>query len=158
MGQAETSLQTDRLVLRRLSFWDGAFVLRLVSQPKTRRYLGGVQPFFQRMRHLPRYWDGLVFRCVWQRPRICFVSLSQHIDGEALELSYQFLPASWGQGLATEACGAVLSYADQYLSDQKVIAETQIANGVSIRVLQKLGFKEKTRVSRHGAEHGIYQR
>jgi len=69
------------------------------------------------------------------------VSLGPHHDEEHTEVSYEFLPAAWGKGYATEAVGA---------------AETQAANAASCAMLHKLGFREAQRVNRFGEAQIIF--
>ncbi len=58
----------------------------------------------------------------------------------AYELGYHLLPAYWGQGLATEAAGAVLRYAVDVLHAPTVLAGHHPDNAPSGKVLTKLGF------------------
>jgi ribosomal-protein-alanine N-acetyltransferase len=55
-------------------------------------------------------------------------------------LGYCFAQASWGQGYATEAAGALLDWAFETLDLNRVQAETDTRNLGSARVLEKLGF------------------
>jgi len=54
-------------------------------------------------------------------------------------------PSFWGQGLATEAGHAVLSYAFATLRLQEVVADVDECNAGSIRVLGKLGMSLQRR-------------
>ncbi len=58
----------------------------------------------------------------------------------AYELGYHLLPVYWGQGLATEAAGAVLRYAVDVLGAPTVLAGHHPDNASSGKVLTKLGF------------------
>lgn len=55
-------------------------------------------------------------------------------------LGYCLGDASWGQGYATEAAGALLEWAFTTVDLNRVQAETDTRNGASARVLEKLGF------------------
>jgi RimJ/RimL family protein N-acetyltransferase len=55
-------------------------------------------------------------------------------------LGYCLAEAAWGQGYATEAAGAVLTWAFATLDLNRVQAETDTRNVASARVLEKLGF------------------
>lgn len=70
-------------------------------------------------------------------------------DGD-LELAFRLRRASWGQGYATEAAGAVISYAFEDLSASRIVADVDADNAASSRVLEKLGFA----VVGTGAERG----
>ena len=78
--------------------------------------------------------------------------------GQALEVSYVLDPARWGQGYATEAVSAVLSWASGVLADPHVVACTQTTNGPSIALLQRLGFTEIDRFVEFDAEQGQWLR
>jgi RimJ/RimL family protein N-acetyltransferase len=55
-------------------------------------------------------------------------------------MGYCFTQASWGQGFATEAARALLSWAYASLDLNRVQAEVDTRNPRSARVLEKLGF------------------
>jgi [ribosomal protein S5]-alanine N-acetyltransferase len=55
-------------------------------------------------------------------------------------MSYCMAAATWGQGYATEATGALLDWAFSTLDLNRVQAETDTRNRASIRLLEKLGF------------------
>lgn len=61
------------------------------------------------------------------------------------QLVYAFEPASWGQGYAREAVGAIVAHAREALRHKTVIAVTDIANQRSAHLLQKLGFEPTVR-------------
>jgi RimJ/RimL family protein N-acetyltransferase len=55
-------------------------------------------------------------------------------------IGYVYTDGAWGQGYATEAAGAVLTWAFDSLDLNRVQAETDTRNVASARVLEKLGF------------------
>lgn len=61
------------------------------------------------------------------------------LDG-AQEIGYGFNPAVWGQGLATEGVGALVTHLHAQ-AVRVVTAETATGNPASGRVLSKLGFR-----------------
>jgi [ribosomal protein S5]-alanine N-acetyltransferase len=60
-----------------------------------------------------------------------------------LEVSYTFLPLSWGQGFAFEAVSALLAWTWLTYADPSVIAVTQTENYSSRRLLERLGFQQE---------------
>lgn len=58
-------------------------------------------------------------------------------------LGYCFDDAAWGHGYATEAAGALLTWAFDTLELNRVQAETDTRNLASARVLEKLGFSRE---------------
>jgi ribosomal-protein-alanine N-acetyltransferase len=67
------------------------------------------------------------------------------------ELMYGLAPRFWGQGFATEASRALLVYAFGTLECPRVSAATDVPNGASVRVMERLGF----RFSRRGMLNGL---
>ena len=79
-----------------------------------------------------------------------FIIVHEHHDSENLEVSYQFLPETWGKGYAFEAMQVVLEHLFEKLGIDQVLAETQQKNLQSIRLLKKLGFCELKLLERFG--------
>jgi RimJ/RimL family protein N-acetyltransferase len=61
-------------------------------------------------------------------------------DYRSASLGYCLSDAAWGQGYATEAAHAVLTWAFETLDLNRVQAEADTRNVASARVLKKLGF------------------
>lgn len=61
--------------------------------------------------------------------------------GEGLELSFHFLPDVAGQGLASEFVQAALDHAITTFREDHFHAEVAPDNAISIRVLEKAGFR-----------------
>lgn len=61
--------------------------------------------------------------------------------GEGLNLSFHFLPDVAGQGLASEFVQAALDHAITTLREDHFHAEVAPDNAISIRVLEKAGFR-----------------
>ncbi|MGN6611394.1 MAG: GNAT family N-acetyltransferase [Angustibacter sp.] len=61
-------------------------------------------------------------------------------DYRSAAIGYCYAEAAWGQGYATEAARAVLTWAFDTLDLNRVQAETDTRNLASARVLEKLGF------------------
>lgn len=72
-------------------------------------------------------------------------------DG-AQEIGYGLGPAVWGQGLATEAVGALVVHLHAGPAVRTVTAQTAVDNPASARVLSKLGFRQVGRG--HSEEDG----
>ena len=152
-------LATDRLHLRPPGWRDAPFYCDLVAHPQVRRYLGGPVPWltalsrFRRSVGVPGIWL-VCHRDTGQA--IGLVEFGAHKDGEDIELSYQFHPRAWGRGLAQEATARAVSHALTDTPIPRLIAETQAANAPSRRLLQRLGFSERKRLVRFGAEQVIF--
>ncbi|MGB3555488.1 MAG: GNAT family N-acetyltransferase [Jannaschia sp.] len=156
-------LQTDRLELRPPTVEDSAFGGRLHCDPAVRRYLGGPTPEDRLPDVLRGYLTFGPRRAAWivrteeTAGAIGLVTLSEHKDDRDVELSYQFLPAAWGRGYASEATRAVLEHAGRVMHLPSVIAETQAANAPSRRLLECLGMTQRATLHRFSREQVIYE-
>lgn len=63
-------------------------------------------------------------------------------------LGYLFDPAVWGLGLASEAVGALIARAFTHHRLERILADVDPRNAASIRLLQRLGFRETHRQTR----------
>jgi ribosomal-protein-alanine N-acetyltransferase len=85
-----------------------------------------------------------------------FCGLRSSESGVA-ELLYGLLPQYWGQGLATEAAKAVLSYAFDTLGLSEVVAATDVPNAASVRVMERLGMTFERRGLLNGLDTVFYR-
>lgn len=153
-------LETARCVLEPPEAGDLEAVKSLYGNDQVRAYLGGTRTgaeveraFADILENPDSYW------MVRQKDDGKFmgtVSLDLDHDGEALEISYQFLPEFWGRGYGTEAVREVIRHAFRNLGQERLLAETQAANTASRRLLERLGMKEERRVKRFGEKQVIY--
>jgi RimJ/RimL family protein N-acetyltransferase len=133
-----------RIVLRPARPGDERALIRLATDPCVRRYIGGVRD--------PREADTRASQTVIApRPgQFVIVDRSQEkvigsgdIDRKRepwlYELSYQLLPAAWGQGFALEAVTLARVWFFENTGETALIATTQVANERSTRLLQRAG-------------------
>lgn len=156
-------METNRCHLMRLQKNDYEDVKMIYTNEKVRKYLGGTileehtfNKFLDTVKRSQTgsyYW---VVRLKSSNDFIGLVSLDKHIDGQNMEISYEFLPDWWGHGYAKEVISQMLTYAFNELNLTKVIAETQTANHSSCRLLEKVGMKLEQTLIRYGAEQAIY--
>lgn len=156
-------LETNRCLLAPLAEQDFDNMLALRSNAEVRRYLGGpveketiAIQFAEMCVACPPlyYWS---VRLKGTETFIGVISLDPHHNGIDSEVSYEFLPAYWGQGYAKETVAATITFAFQELGLEHLLAETQTANQASIRLLEKLGMSCQQTVARFGAEQSIYR-
>ncbi|MDX3056461.1 GNAT family N-acetyltransferase [Streptomyces sp. NE06-03E] len=153
-------IQTDRLVLRESEARDRAAFIDLFASPEVGTYLGGPRPRDELERAVP----GTPGR----RPGLFVVERAGAMIGTvtldrreaeraagAAEIGYMFLPSSWGQGFATEACTAALAWFTETLPGEPVTLCTQTANTRSLQLATKLGFTEVERFEEYGAEQWL---
>ncbi len=144
-------LETDRLILRRLSVEDGAFILELVNDPLWLRFIGD-----RGVRTLEDAHDYILKGPVAMYARLGFGlylverksdGLSLGICGlikrdalEDVDLGFAFLPAYRAQGYAYESAAAVLTYGQSVFGLKRIVAITSPDNDRSAKLLEKLGF------------------
>jgi len=58
------------------------------------------------------------------------------------DLSYEVVPARWGQGYATEAARGAMEYGFGTMGLLRIVGNVAQVNLPSIRVLQRLGFRQ----------------
>lgn len=145
---------SSRLILR---VWhsenDLEAAIRLWGDPEVMSYVDDGQPMdaasikqslFYGQQHQQKYqcqhWavelksSGQVIGC-------CGFNLYE--GGPDLEMVFHFTRAHWGQGYATEAGQAALTYAQTSLKPPRIVAGVHPENKASERVLLKLGFVSK---------------
>jgi RimJ/RimL family protein N-acetyltransferase len=145
-------LETDRLILRRLSVEDAPFILELVNEPSWLRFIGdrGVRNLEDARGYIlkgpvemyGRLGFGL-YLAELKTDRVA-IGLCGLIKREALtdvDIGFAFLPRFWGKGYAHEAAAAVMAYGQSAVGLQRLVAITSPDNYGSIKVLEKIGLK-----------------
>ena len=79
------------------------------------------------------------------------------LEGEP-ELGYVFSPAVHGQGIAYEACSAVLAWADANLGSPSYPAIISPENEASIRLAERLGFRREPDGVYRGETIAVFRR
>lgn len=144
-------LQTQRLILRKLSFNDTDFIIELVNSPGWLQYIGyrNIHTTEDAIRYLG---DGplksyeqhgfglLLIQLKTTGTPIGMCGLLKRDTLPLPDLGYALLPAYEGKGYITEATSAYLTYVEQQLQIEKLMAITSLNNEKSIRVLEKLHF------------------
>jgi RimJ/RimL family protein N-acetyltransferase len=151
------TLETPRLRLRPLASSDETDLVALDSDPEVMRYVGspaGVKSPAEtlerarlRIRETQRGdYEPLGFWRIEGRSDGAFHgvgALIQMSTGDDVEVAYRLTRDAWGQGIATEAAGALVAHALGPLGLPRVVAVTYPANQASQRVLDKLGFERR---------------
>ncbi|MDO5662549.1 MAG: GNAT family N-acetyltransferase [Brachybacterium sp.] len=153
-------IASQRLVIREPADGDRTALIRLMTDPVTREYLGGAVDYASRqaleLSPLGLSWGRWVVACVEDDTMIGSITLDY--DRGELELSYALLPEHVGRGFAGEACHCLLSWAQEHLEDEDVIAVTQTRNKRSVALLRRLGFSVRKGLEEFGAQQLLMER
>ncbi|MFL6464000.1 MAG: GNAT family N-acetyltransferase [Bryobacteraceae bacterium] len=153
MVPAALVFETARLRLRRLRAGDEEFLAVLDSNPVVMQYIHSGPCSFSRARryaelevqtaHAYRQ-TGKWIAELRDGTSIGWVQLFKLSSDKRddVAIGYEFAPAYWGQGYATEANRRILEYAFEFLKWDRVVAIARPENLRSLRVLEKLGFQQ----------------
>jgi len=162
-------LETDRLVLRRLTPDDAAFILELVNDPDWLRFIGdrGVRTLEDARNYIL---NGPV--AMYERVGFGLYLVERKSDGVPLgmcglikreglddvDIGFAYLPQYRAQGYAYEAASAVMAYGRREFGLQRIVAITSLDNVQSIQLLGKLGFtfEKIIRLSEDGEELKLF--
>lgn len=148
------TLETARFVLRAATPDDSANMFRIMSDLRVMRYFGtppmaALDDAAQRVQEIhaafaaqegvrwvitPRETGQLIGTCGFWR------LLKPHFRAE---IGYELAPEWWGQGVMTEAVGAMLEFGFTAMGLHSVEAQIDPENNGSRRVLEKLGFVQE---------------
>jgi len=146
----EAPLETDRLVLRRLTDADHDDLVELDSDPEVTFFITGGPPEFHAsmLDHwLAQYrrWLGYGTFAAIEKSTGAFIGWF-HLrpeDGhdDEPELGYRMRRDAWGKGYATEGSRALIDRAFTELGARRVWAAAMTVNGASRRVMEKSGLR-----------------
>jgi len=155
------NITTARCTLSSLKLGDFRDLIRLKTNDKVREYLGGIpkthkvyinllHAMFMTKEH------HFTVRLTASAEIIGHLIVAPHHNSSDMEISYMFFPAHWGNGYAKEAVKTLLDFCKIKLKLSHVVSETQVANERSCRLLEGLGYRRDSEVTRFGAKQRIY--
>ena len=147
-------LETERLLLRRLTPAEVDNLYALDSDPEVMRFLNGGEPTpydvirDQVLPYFLTYYerdDGYGYWAAIAKAGGAFLGWF-HLrppddDPDAVELGYRLGRAAWGQGYAAEGARALVRKGFTELGTRRIIARTLAAHTASIRVMEKAGLR-----------------
>ena len=145
-------LETDRLLLRRLTVDDAPFILTLLNEPSFLRYIGDKKVRnLEDARHYilngpvasyDRHGFGLnLVELKESQTPIGMCGLLKRDELPDPDIGFALLPDFCGKGLAFEAATEVLRDARERLRVERILAITSLDNDASINLLERLGFR-----------------
>jgi len=147
-----TILETERLVIRRLSADDAEFILALLNEPSFLRYIGdkGVRNIADAVRYIQtgplasyeRFGFGIYLVELKESGEpIGMCGLIKRETLPDVDIGFAFLPNFWSRGFAFEAAAAVLNYGRAVLGLRRIVAITSPDNDPSAKLLEKIGLR-----------------
>ena len=162
-------IETDRLLLRRLTTDDAEFILELLNEPSFLRFIGdkGVRTLADARAYIVQ---GPLASYEQHGFGLLLVSLKDGADSIGIcgllkretladvDLGFAFLPRFWSQGFAREAAEAVKAHGLNALALERIVAITNPDNETSIRLLEKIGFQfeRMIKLAEDGAETKLF--
>ncbi|MEQ4714758.1 GNAT family N-acetyltransferase [Nonomuraea sp. B19D2] len=148
----QTCVETERLILRRITEDDADNLVELDSDPEVMRYLSGGEPTSREKivsEILPRilsYTGDQGFFAAIEKSTEEFLGWfhlrAKHGEPEdEPELGYRLRKIAWGKGYATEGSVALIQKAFSELGARRVYAEALAVNMASRRVVEKAGLQ-----------------
>jgi RimJ/RimL family protein N-acetyltransferase len=147
-----TVLETERLVLRKISADDAEFIVELLNQPSFLRYIGDkeVRNAADAIRYIQtgpiasyeQFGFGLYLVALKASGvSIGICGLLKRDSLPDVDIGFAFLPSYWSQGYAFESASAVMDYGREVLGLSRIVAITSFDNDASIRLLEKIGLR-----------------
>jgi RimJ/RimL family protein N-acetyltransferase len=166
-------LETSRLVLRAHRIGDFDALAALWADPEVVRHITGRpstrEESWSRLLRYAGHWRllGFGYWAVEERATGRFignVGLADHkrliepsLDGVP-EVGWVIAPAAHGEGYASEAVGAALTWADLNLTEPETGCIIAPDNATSLRVAEKAGFREVARTTYGGKDTIMFRR
>jgi [ribosomal protein S5]-alanine N-acetyltransferase len=161
------TIETDRLVIRRLRDEDLDELHEVCGDPELMRYVGEGRPlsrdetrrWIERSRaNYEKHGFGSAAVVAKDGGRFAgYCGLVYGPGGSEVELIYALKREFWGAGLATEAARAVLEYGFTKCRLTRIVATIDPANLASIRIAEKLGMTHREdRLDEHGLPESVY--
>jgi len=167
------TLETERLVLRGHRMDDFDDSAAMWGDPAVTRHIGGKpstreEAWTRFLRYLG-HWAAMGFGYWVVRERasgrfvgeVGFADYKRDIQPSlegAMEIGWVLSPSAHGRGFATEAAGAALDWAAARFASARIACLIDPGNGASIRVAEKLGFKEIGRTTYKGDPTIVFER
>lgn len=148
----EIVIETQRLILRKFTVDDAAFMLELLNTPDWLRFIGNrnVRTLEQAKQYLlngyirsyQEHGFGfyvVVIKATQESIGIC--GIVKRKDLEDVDIGFAFFQQFMGKGYGYESACAVLNYARNDLKIKRIVAIVDSENLVSIALIKKIGLQ-----------------
>lgn len=162
-------LETERLLLRQFRGSDLEAFLAYRNDPNVARYQGWNIPYpRQKGKEFIQFMTS-AFPAVqgeWFQAALELKSTNEMVgdvgfvvqndDGRQAYIGYSLARAHWGNGYAHEAVSRILAYLFDELTLHRVVAECDVENAPSWKLLEKLGFRRESHLVENIFFKGAY--
>ncbi len=161
------TLETERLILRRLTLDDAPAMFDYASDPEVARYMEWEAHrtvedsrafilYAQQLAALGKAGSwGIELRAA--RTLAGGISLDAwHLRDGRAEIAYAVARRCWNQGLMTEAVREVVAFGFRGLGLNRIEARVSVPNAASARVLEKAGFRFEGLLRQHMLKQGVF--
>lgn len=159
-------LETPRLILRRFSLDDAAFILELVNDPAWLQNIGDrhVRTLEDARAYLSKGTLAMYERMGFGMYAVTLKGSDEPIgmcglvkrDGlDDVDIGFAFLARFRGRGFALESAAAVLEHGKKDLGLKRIVAIVSPANQPSIRILESIGLEFEGTVKLPGDDEEI---
>jgi [ribosomal protein S5]-alanine N-acetyltransferase len=163
-----TIAQTDRLLLREITFEDAVDVFNLNSNPNVIKYTS--DPAFKNIADAKKLIENVIGKqyADYGHGRWAVINKSNNDflgwcglkflqETKEVDLGYRFFEAHWGKGFATEAATASLKYGFENFKYAEIIGRAMKENIPSIKVLKKCGMTYSHEAQLHEHPAFVYK-
>jgi len=165
-------IETQRLVLRGHRLDDFDACAAMWADPVVTRYIGGKastaqETWFRMLRYLG-HWDllGWGYWAVEEESSGTFIGELGFADYRrdiasiqgVPELGWALVPSAHGKGYATEGLRAAIAWGDGKFNGGRTVCIIHPENAASLRVAEKLGYREFERTSFNGQSTILFER
>jgi len=163
----KTGLETDRLLLRRLTLDDVDSLLGIFSDPEAMRYYPATKSRRETIDwinwNLNSYTEhgfglwAVILKNTSTFAGQCGLIMQRNVDGrDEVEIGYSFLRGQWNFGFATEAAMACRDFGFANLDLTHLVSLIDPANRASQRVAEKVGMSCEKEIDRWGKRIQVY--
>jgi ribosomal-protein-alanine N-acetyltransferase len=143
-------IRTERLLLRRPDMDDLDAMFEIMSNPSAMRYWSTLP---HASRDVTRPWLQQMIARAEAGGEDFIIEFDGRVIGDVgagrlPDFGFMIHPDYWGRGFATEASAAFIKYAFSDTAATQLLADVDPRNAASLRVLDRLGFKETGRAER----------
>jgi [ribosomal protein S5]-alanine N-acetyltransferase len=157
------TIETERLLLRKLTADDAAFALELLNEPAYIKNIAdrGVRTEADAVEYITKGplasyekfglgLNAVVLKETGETIGMCGLLRRDYWD--ETDIGYAFLERFWSKGYAYEAASAMMDYGRKAMGLKRIVAITSADNHASMRVLEKLGLRFEKMITLPGYE------